>query len=201
MKIICFEGSDACGKATQSKMFANSCNVVGWRAKRVEIPYNDKFTYKLIYKLINSKKIKNYQFLFQVLQILNKFLFQIFNWKKLEKDYDVLVLDRWKMSTEAFGKISDVTPLTWKFSNWLLKNPTLTIIFWGESYNKKDLDEYEKDDEFQLAVKYRYLELSEHYGKDSNINNTHGIVEFIDIRGLSIEEVQIKVHDIVIKHV
>lgn len=193
MLVVCFEGGDAVGKATQSIKLTDTLNNSGLRAKRVEIPYNDGFTYKIIYKLVKSPHIDKFPTFFQIVQILNKLSFQIKNWTKISKEYDVLVLDRWKMSTEVYGIVTNAKSLTWKISNRILKNPDITIILRGNSYNKKCLDEYEKNMKLQKTVKEEYFfkYAREHvFGKGKN-----GVVELLNVSGKTIDQI----HDEIVK--
>jgi hypothetical protein len=75
--LIAVEGADRVGKCTQSTSIVKMFNDMHRRARRIEIPFNDRLTYKVIYWMLRNGLAKKTPNLFQFVQFLNKFLFQV----------------------------------------------------------------------------------------------------------------------------
>lgn len=155
-KIIVFEGADRCGKATQSKMLRDHLNFSGQSAKIVEVPIRSAVSYRLVYWMLHNGLAKKLPKLFQVLQFLNRKIFQIFTLPSLESEYDVLILDRWSLSTIVYGGAEGVSEkFTVGLSN-MLRKPDHTIILLGPSFPHDAEDVYEADTELQRKVREGY---------------------------------------------
>jgi len=155
-KIVVFEGADRCGKATQSKLLREHIVFSGKSAKIVEVPIRSAVTYKLVYWMLRNGLAKQLPKLFQALQFLNRKIFQIFMLPALERQYDVIILDRWSLSTIVYGAAEGVSEkFTVGLSN-LLRKPDHTIILLGSSFPHAAEDVYESDAVLQQKVREGY---------------------------------------------
>lgn len=157
MKIICFEGSDGLGKTTQTKKLILSLRNKGYSIRYFKLPTTDTFIGKLISKMLKSGFAKRNPNLFQLINSLDKLLFQL---KRLtfNKEVDFIILDRWHLSSVVYG-ISGGANKTIVNAFWkVLKEPDITFVFEGENFlNKREyLDSYEKDNSFQKEVLKNY---------------------------------------------
>jgi thymidylate kinase len=71
-KVIVFEGSDCVGKQTQSEMLVESLNKIGKTSIRIEIPYDDNFSSRIIKKFLGSNIVNKFPTLFQAIQVIQK---------------------------------------------------------------------------------------------------------------------------------
>ena len=156
MKIICFEGPDGLGKTTQANELINSLNDKGYKVKYFKLPTTNTFIGNLISKMLKNGFAKRNPNVFQLINSLDKFLFQI---KYLNNNnIDYIILDRWHLSSVVYGisggANKNIVNKFWK----VLKEPDLTFIFKGENFlNKREnLDSYESDNNFQLEVLKNY---------------------------------------------
>jgi thymidylate kinase len=156
-KIIVCEGADKCGKETQSKMLLSTLSIHGIETDIAEVPVRDGLTHPMIYRMLKSGSCIEYPNIFQFLQFINKMLFQLFilPWKRLKND--VVILDRWGLSSLVYG---DVSGANWTLNTiyWmLLVKPTLTIILSGPPRSDQQDDAYEIDTRMQRKVRDHYI--------------------------------------------
>lgn len=157
MKIIAFEGADFSGKTTQSVMLQHRLELEGVNVKRVKVPVNDGVLFKLIYRMLKTGSAKKYPYLFQFIQFLNKLFWQTFVYPFLCIKYDVLVLDRWALSSLIYGSAEGLASGYSLFLFNRLFTPDVTVIFHGTEHSRdEDQDVYEKDAEMQRVVKELY---------------------------------------------
>lgn len=157
MKIICFEGPDGLGKTTQTRELILSLRNKGYSVRYFKLPTTDTFVGKLISKMLKSGFAKRNPNLFQLINSLDKLLFQ-FKRLTFNKKVDFIILDRWHLSSVVYG-ISGGANQTIVNSFWkVLKEPDITFVFEGENFlNKREnLDSYEKDNLFQKEVLKNY---------------------------------------------
>lgn len=155
-KIVVIEGPDRCGKATQSRLLKEYIERRGMFVKIVEVPIRSAVTYKLIYWMLQNGTAKKYPKAFQVIQFLNRKIFQKFKLPSLQRFYDVLIFDRWSLSTVVYGAATGVpVDFTLKLSDWLQK-PDHTFIFIGRSFPHEAEDIYESDTNLQDNVRMLY---------------------------------------------
>ena len=156
-KLIVVEGPDKVGKATQSTMLAHSLRRYGDRVALVEVPFNDHLTHPLIYAMLANGSAKRSPNVFQLVQFLNKFIFQWTYLLWLRLAYDYVVLDRWRLSAVIYGDASGTNKTFNRILYHLLKPADLTIVLHGMSFKRKSADDvYEKDTAFQALVKVGY---------------------------------------------
>jgi len=155
-KIIVIEGPDRCGKATQAKLLREKLASFGIMSTIVEVPIRSAVTYRIIYWMLRNGLAKKFPKLFQVLQFLNRKFFQMFDMPSLERQYDIIIFDRWSLSTEVYGGASGVSQkFTAKLSKHL-RRPDHTFVFLGMSFPHEAEDVYESDKNLQEDVRIRY---------------------------------------------
>jgi thymidylate kinase len=154
--IICFEGMDGVGKSTQIKILADNLKIRGLQTAVVKLPRYDKWTGKLILRMLRSGSVEKFPNLFQVIQWFDKILFQVFDLPKLLKNNDYVLFDRWLASMWVYGLASGANHrLTTWLVDWLV-NPDLTCLFEGNSKRRKAQDYYESNVTLQKSVKLHY---------------------------------------------
>lgn len=180
--VIAIEGGDRQGKATQSKMLAHALQRYGARVKRVEVPFNDGFTHKLIYKMLRDGSAKEHVNLFQLVQSINKLIFQLTYMFWLWLTCDFVVLDRWTLSSLVYGSATGANPGLLRFFNSLLFEPKLTIVLDGPSFSRNNPDTYESDTELQATVKEMYRAFAEIRERNTALVSNQGTREDVHDR-------------------
>jgi len=154
--IIVIEGADRCGKATQAKLLREYLVGFGMISKIVEVPIKSAVTYRLIYWMLQNGLAKKFPKLFQVLQFLNRKIFQTLTLPGLERQYDIIIFDRWSLSTVVYGGASGVSEdFTTTLSKYL-RQPDHTFILLGLAFSHEAEDVYEADKNLQEDVRIRY---------------------------------------------
>lgn len=170
-KIIVIEGADRCGKATQSKLLREHLASFGITSRIVEVPIRSMVTYRIIYWMLQNGLAKKFPKLFQVIQFLNRKIFQIFKLPHLESEYDVIIFDRWSLSTIVYGGAAGVSEnFTIKLSNHL-RRPDHTFILHGSSFPHEAEDVYEADTNLQEEVRIRYSMWAAAHPKETTLIN------------------------------
>ena len=163
MKIICFEGPDGLGKTTQANLLIDTLKNKGYNVEYFKLPTTNTFIGNLISKMLKNGFAKRNPNIFQIINSLDKFLFQLKNLENNNK-IDFIILDRWHLSSIVYGisggANKNIVNKFWR----ILKQPDLTFIFKGENFlnKRKNLDSYESDNEFQKEVLKNY----EFYSKE-----------------------------------
>jgi len=159
MLIIALEGPDKVGKETQSRLLCAELRRMGHRAVRAEIPSRQcSWSYGVIYWALGNGLAKRLPNIFQAVHFVNKLSFQHRVLPTLGALADVIVLDRWSLSSVIYGNATGVfLPLIMWFYRTLLQ-PTLTIVMSTRSYRRDALadDSYESDDDLQARVRNDY---------------------------------------------
>ena len=155
-KIIVVEGSDRVGKFTQTRLLQEYITRTGLGAVVVEVPIRSAVTYRIIYWMLKNGLAKKFPKVFQCFQFLNRKIFQILSLPGLERMYDVIIFDRWSLSTIIYGCAEGVPEeFTTRLAKWL-RTPDHTFVLHGESYLKEAEDSYEADRDLQNRVKLGY---------------------------------------------
>lgn len=155
-KIIVIEGADRCGKATQAKLLREYLVSFGITSMIVEVPIRSAVTYRVIYWMLQNGFAKKYPKLFQVFQFLNRKIFQTFTLPSLEQEYDVIIFDRWSLSTIVYGGAAGVSENFTIDLSKRLRQPDHTFVLLGESFPHEAEDVYEADLDLQKEVRIRY---------------------------------------------
>lgn len=190
-KLIVFEGPDRVGKETQSQLLVTSLTKVGARTVRVE-PSKESLSCgcKLIYSMLESGAVKRYPNTFQFIQFLNRVYFQVFKLPDLMSNYDVVILDRWNLSSIAYGDATGVNPMFNRVLYWLLKKPDVTVVLCGSSFKCKETnDVYEKDIDLQRAVRRSYYSWVQEHPLNHELIDNQGTKDEVHERILDAIEV------------
>jgi len=172
-KIVVVEGPDRVGKQTQTNLLKNYIESLGLRAKIVEVPIRSAVTYKVVYWMLHNGLAKKFPKIFQCLQYLNRKVFQIFALPRLEQENDVIILDRWSLSTVVYGGAEGVSE---NFAIGLmrrLREPDHTIILLGESFPHEAEDAYEADSDLQKKVRIGYASWAASNPESTTLVNCH----------------------------
>lgn len=168
-KIIVVEGPDRVGKFTQTHLLQDYLVSIGKKAVVVEVPIKDKFTYELIYWMLRNGSAKTFPKIFQLLQFMNRWIFQKITLPSLEKTNDYVIFDRWSLSTSVYGLAEG---LSRKFVDSLyerLVKPDFTFVLLGPAHEHEAEDVYEKDKSLQSKVRNLYSNLSKSLNEKSHI--------------------------------
>lgn len=174
-KLVAVEGPDKVGKQTQVAMLAHTLRRYGDRVAQVEVPFNDRLTYRAIYWMLRNGRAKTWPNAFQFVQFVNKFIFQwtYLLWLRLTCDF--IVLDRWSLSAIVYGDATGVTPWFNRVMYHLLVRPELTLILHGPSFKRNTVDDsYEKDSTLQKAVREGYYDWALDHPDDHELINNQG---------------------------
>src|SRR5690606_2858679 len=100
------------------------------------------------------------------------FIFQAFVLPALKRKYEIIVLDRWSLSSIVYGIAAGVSPWFVRFLNNVLFKPDVVIILVGKPFDRDDVnDAYEKDEELQRQVAKLYVTM----GVDNNQPGTFSV--------------------------
>lgn len=154
---IALEGSDMSGKTTQTKLLSKSFSDAGFVCRAIKVPFDDKVTHKLIYSMLFSGAAKKYPALFQAVQFCNKLICQA---SVMFAKEDVIIFDRWHMSSIVYGTASGLSQSLLDLLSKLLITPDLTLILMRSDSQKflrdEKQDSYEKDSALQRRVEELY---------------------------------------------
>ena len=155
--LIAIEGKDRIGKETQSKLLAQALEGKGLKVKLREIPYEESFIKPYIYKMLYNGYAKSFPTLFQTLQQSNRIYYQVTEGIKDQLNYDVVIYDRWKLSSIVYGNLTNVKQWHHQFFGKFLEDTNYPFILDGESFTRdEEPDSYEKDEAFQNNVREEY---------------------------------------------
>ena len=156
--LIAIEGADQLGKSTQTELLCEALCVRKHKATVEKIPYEDGVTKKRIYEMLFDGTAPKFPIVFQTMQGLNRRHFQLTYLPTLASHYDVIVLDRWSLSTRVYGAASGVPEETTQVILEDLVPPDLTLVLDGEPFPWEGQDSYEGDRTFQEKVRRGYQE-------------------------------------------
>jgi dTMP kinase len=157
-KIIAIEGPDRTGKATQASLLKRNLESLGYKVLIVEVPIQDGVTYPLVYSMLGNGLAKKFPKIFQVLQVLNRRIFQDRLLLDLEHDNDFIIFDRWSLSTSVYGMASGLSSNFVDVLYRQLRKPDFTFVLLGGSHPHEAEDDYEKDGSLQSEVRKMYGE-------------------------------------------
>lgn len=156
-KIISFEGPDGVGKTTQVRRLVEALGRDHKFVQTVKLPRYDRLTGKLILRMLKSGSAVRYPNVFQVIQWLDKLLFQLFYMPKLLRENDYVLFDRWHVSMWAYGLAGGANETLTNALVSTLKAPDLVLVFHGKSKRTEKQDSYESDAAYQKNVALHYV--------------------------------------------
>src|SRR5271157_549367 len=152
-KMFVLEGCDGCSKSTQTILLVKHLKNRGFRVAHVKAPWNDHATYNMIYWMLRNGYARLLPNVFQIIQFLNKLLFQVFVLPTLLCDNDYIIFDRWKLSMWTYGIADNANVHMTEFFLRHIKDPDFTVVLDGQSYIFPGVgDSYEKDVKYQNVV-------------------------------------------------
>jgi thymidylate kinase len=156
--LVVIEGPDKMGKATQSALLLSNLTNLGVRVTQQEIAANDGITYDKIYRMLKSGDASRFPSTFQAFHTSNRLIWQAQQLPQLGSKYDVLILDRWTISSSVYGRASGVDDDEINCLCEDLVTPDLVFVFHGKSFTTPERadDCYEADTEFQTKVRHEY---------------------------------------------
>lgn len=179
-KVLVFEGPDKSGKETQSRLTVETLRKQGARVIRVEVPCRSaRWTHGLIYWMLRNGWAKRLPNAFQAVQFLNKLSFQLLDLPAMLRDHDVVVLDRWSLSSIVYGDATGVHRGFNRLLSRLLRKPDRTIVFAERSYRRdsEQDDSYEKDTDLQARVRAGYREWASTHADHFLVDNSRSVDE------------------------
>jgi thymidylate kinase len=155
--IVSLEGPDSQGKSTHAKKLLNYLESVGFRAVYIKSPDHDSFFFNRIYGTLESGWATKHPILFQMMQFANKMHFQHSKLPQLRNQVDVIIMDRWDVSMQAYGLATGVPPVIIRVMSKMLVKPSQVFLLSGnKSIREAPRDVYESDNSLQKAVSTFY---------------------------------------------
>jgi len=154
--LVALEGADRLGKATQAQLLEEGLNANGHKATVEEIPYDDDVTHPEIYRMLKDGSVNLEPAVLQTLHAVNRRYFQHSFLPTLARHFDVVVLDRWNLSTRVYGAASGVSEAVTENLLKGIADPDVVIVLDGQPFPKDGLDVWEADTEFQRTVRTGY---------------------------------------------
>lgn len=152
--LVVYDGPDAAGKSTQANLLLEHLTFdAGLKACLAKFPFNDRVTRPIIYWALFNGLARRFPTAFQLLQFVNKLLFQLFflPWAMLK--YDVVIFDRWVMSSRVYGDADGASRFVTRTMNRLLVRPDATVVITGPIRKRsRRQDSYEADEAYQGRV-------------------------------------------------
>lgn len=163
---VAIEAADCMGKSVQSRLVVQCLNNNGIKSICIEPIRNNH----LIRYMLKTGSAITCQNMFQCVQFLNRLIFQTTMLKQLLKEYQIIVIDRWKLSSLVYGEATGVnTKLSLLFYR-LLRTPDITIVLQGQPFASDTKDSYENDNVLQNKVKKLYRSLCNVLGRTYAVN-------------------------------
>ena len=174
--LIVIEGPDRFGKETQTKLLEAALGSYAVHGsvfvKHIEVPVKGSMTYTLIYWMLNNGLAKRFPNVFQVVQFMNKFMFQTFVLPKYTEFYDYVILDRWSLSGLVYGEATNVNNVLNRLLHRSLVKPDITLVMTGKPFPRTgEKDTYETDDQLQSRVSRLYVDYSRTLHGHTLVNN------------------------------
>lgn len=146
------------GKATQARLLEQALLSRGFKTTTEEIPYQDRLTHSLLYEMLEQGSARSSPDAFQAIQCLNRIHFWQHYLPTLAMYHNVIVLDRWTLSTEIYGAAGGAHP---DVTAHLLRHvcpADLNLVIDAPPWPKPDRDVLERDNPFQSRVRTLYQE-------------------------------------------
>jgi len=134
-----------------------------WRTRVVEVPYRDEVTHATIYRMLTDGAAMRFPVVFQTIQAMNRKLFQARVLPEFARFYDVIILDRWNLSTRVYGGADGVPDEVTDEVLSDIVQPDITFVFDGNPFPKEGLDVYEANNAFQEKVREGYRSYCEKF--------------------------------------
>ena len=154
---VALEGADRLGKSTQGQLLEDALERAKVKAILDKSPYKDGATYGRIYEMLETGEAVRHPLVFQTLYGANRRFFQHLYLPTLAVHFDVVVMDRWSLSSRVYGGAAGVPEADTECLLSGLVEPDLTLVFDGEPFASTGEDDaYEADRGFQARVRASY---------------------------------------------
>lgn len=147
---------DGVGKSTHASLLRQAIAKSGMTCEMRKLPMYDWPSGKLLKRMLETGAAVAWPVLFQFFQVLDKLLFQWFVLPFLSRRVDFVVLDRWHVSSWAYGSATDVPGWINRLFIKPLMHPDVTLVFQGTCKRASARDAYEADMGIQKRVKFYY---------------------------------------------
>ncbi len=165
--LISFEGPDGVGKSTHVAMLDDELTEAGYSVAIVKLPAYNTTVGALIKRMLIDGRAVRWPNVFQVLQFLDKLIFQWFVLPHLMKTNDFVLLDRWHASMWAYGLAGGANEWLTNVLVSLMVEPHAVLVFHGTCKRAEAQDVYEKDTSFQKSVGLHYVLWTVTHGDNS----------------------------------
>lgn len=171
--LVVIEGPDKVGKETQTKMLVEALStriartVVAkgpldkprnLKVASEEIPYDDGNTHTQLYKMLKNGDAVTHPEAFQTFQAANRMIWQKDVLPRLASRYDVIVLDRWNISSWVYGRAGGCSDAMLECVLEPIIEPDLVFVFDGEPFHTPERtdDSYEANKALMQRVREGY---------------------------------------------
>ncbi len=156
--IIVIDGGDKLGKQTQSILLATNLRNSGLEVLNVEVPIKGNCFYSKIYEMLFDGTAITHPEMFQTFQVANRMAWQSQKLVDALDYFDVIIFDRWDVSSWIYGKSSGLTDDFIRVCNSSIIEPDFYYIFDGDPFPtpERDNDSYEANLEFRATVRENY---------------------------------------------
>jgi len=155
--IVALEGPNRLGKSTQAKLVEAGMEAESIRGVVDKCPTKDGVTYDRIYEMLRTGEAVKYPTVFQTFMGANRRAFQMKLLPTLALHFDVVIIDRWNVSTLVYGSEAGVPVETTECILTGIVEPDLVFVFDGEPFAAPDADDaYEADKKFQARLRTGY---------------------------------------------
>jgi len=156
-KIISFEGNDGVGKSTHVGLLAHALVAEGNKVTIAKLPAYNTTTGAFIKRMLIDGRAVRWPNLFQVVQCIDKLVFQWFILPAMLRKHDYVLLDRWHASMWAYGLAGGANERLTNACVALMHEPHAVLVFHGTCKRSGAQDVYEKDKKFQKSVALHYV--------------------------------------------
>ena len=166
--LLVIEGPDKVGKETQTRMLVEALpqhikdySLPEARKLRVtsqEIPYDDQNTYRQLYKMLKNGDAVEHPEAFQTFQAANRMIWQAEVLHDMARYYDLIVLDRWNISSWVYGRAGGCSDAMLKCVLEPIIEPDLVFVFDGDPFDTPERpdDSYEANKPLMQRVREGY---------------------------------------------
>jgi len=155
--LISVEGVDGVGKTTHIKLLAHALATEGHKVVIAKLPAYNTVTGGLIKRMLQNGRAVKWPNIFQIIQCIDKLVFQFFILPTMLKKFDYVLLDRWHASMWAYGLAGGANERLTNTCVNLMREPHAVLVFHGTCKRVGVQDDYEKDKNFQKSVALHYV--------------------------------------------
>jgi thymidylate kinase len=155
--LISLEGADGLGKSTQAGHIKKALEATSKKVAIAKLPAYETFTGKIISRMLKNGTAVRHPNIFQTFQWLDKQIFQITKLKKLVRENDFVLLDRWHASMWAYGLAGGANEKLTNYYVDSIREPHAILVFYGSCKRSGADDSYEANQHYQKSVALHYV--------------------------------------------